>query len=207
MRENRRTPMLAVQYYRPPTPDRSHWREDLAAIAASGFDAVQLWVVWGWVESEEGRYDFDDYEELIAIAEENGLGVILSTIAEIHPFWLPRVLPEATMVDHLGRDQVSSLRGECLVGLSPGVCLDHPAAAARAHAFLDACARTLGDRPAVIAWDVWNETRWAVEGDGYLCHCDASVALFREWLVGEYGDLAGLNRAWRRRYSSWADVR
>jgi beta-galactosidase len=86
------------------------------------------------------------------------------------------------------------------------VCLDHPAAAARAHAFLDACARTLADCPGVIAWDVWNETRWAVEGDGYLCHCDASVALFRDWLAEEYGDLAGLNRAWRRRYSDWADV-
>lgn len=198
--------MLAVQYYRPSTPDPAHWREDFAAIAASGFDAVQLWVVWGWVESEEGRYDFSDYEELISIAEENGLDVILSTIAEIHPFWLPRVLPEARMVDHLGRPQVSSLRGECLVGLSPGVCLDHPEAAARALAFLQACGRALGGRPAVIAWDVWNETRWAVEGDGYLCHCDASVALFRDWLAHEYGDLDGLNRAWRRRYSSWSDV-
>jgi beta-galactosidase len=198
--------MLAVQYYRPPTPAPETWREDLTQIATDGFDAIQLWVVWGWVESVEGTFRYDDYDEIISIASEVGLRVILSTIAEIHPFWLPRVLPDAMVVDHLGRRTPSSLRGECLVGLTPGGCFDHPEVEARMREFLRRTAAHFAGVETVIAWDCWNETRWAVEGDGYLCHCAESERTFREWLREEYGDLDALSAAWGRRYSDWADV-
>ena len=35
------------------------------------------------------------------------------------------VEPGSEMVDHLGRTVVSSLRGECHFGLTPGGCTDH----------------------------------------------------------------------------------
>lgn len=198
--------LLGVQYYRPPFPDRERWFEDLSDIAAAGFDTVQFWVVWGWVESTPGQYQFEDYDTLINLADQVGLKVVLSTIGEIHPFWLPRVIPDSATVDHLGRTQTSSLRGECNVGLTPGGCIDHPQVMRRMSLFLTAVARHFGGRENLVAIDLWNETRWSVESDGFLCYCDYTVSRFRSWLQERYGSLDGLNAAWRRRYSSWEDV-
>jgi len=73
-------------------------------------------------------------------------------------------------------------------------------------AFLTALGRRYSSSETLVAWDCWNETRWAVHGDGYVCHCDATVESFRQWLAMRYGDLGGLSAAWQRRYASWEDV-
>ena len=198
--------ILGTQYYRPPFPQRGLWRDDLASMAAAGLDTVQLWACWGWIEPEPGRYRFEDYDELMEMAADAGLRVVMSTIAEIQPFWIHRELQGAHLVDHMGHAVRSSPRRECNVGLTPGTCFDHAEVLDRMGAFL----RTLGARysgsETLLAWDCWNETRWAVHGDGYVCHCDATVQSFRKWLGERYGDLDGLGAAWHRRYASWEDV-
>ena len=198
--------ILGTQYYRPPFPSRELWRDDLAGIAAAGLDTAQLWACWGWIEPEPGRYRFDDYDELIELATEAGLRVVISTIAEIQPFWIHRELPGTHLVDHMGHAVRSSPRRECNVGLTPGGCFDHPAVRDRMAAFLTALGRRYSSSETLVAWDCWNETRWAVQGDGYVCHCEPTVESFRRWLAQRYGDLDGLGAAWNRRYASWEDV-
>ncbi len=95
-------PFLGTQYYRPPFPNSKLWRADLEKMAETGLDVVQLWVCWGWVEPRPGEFRFDDYDELCSLAADAGLGVVLSTIAEIQPFWIPREIPGATMIDSFG---------------------------------------------------------------------------------------------------------
>jgi beta-galactosidase len=199
-------PVLGVQYYRPPFPERRHWVSDLPAIREAGLDAVQLWAVWGWIEAEPGRFRWDDYDRLIELADREGLRVVISTVAEVQPFWVPRLFPDALMVDHRGRPVVSSPRVECNVGLTPGGCIDHPGLRERLGAFLTAIGQRYADSAALLAWDCWNELRWAVGSEGHVCHCPRTVATFRRWLEDRYGDLEGLSRAWRRRYASWEDV-
>lgn len=198
--------MLGVQYYRPPFPDRRHWDRDMNQIAASGFDTVQLWACWGWIEPYPGQYRFDDYDELIEIASKVGLRIVISTIGEIQPFWVHRELPGCEMVDHMGHKVLSSLRQECNVGLTPGACTDFPEVRGRLGSFLEEIASHYQDQTALSAWDCWNETRWAVQADGYVCYCPATLSAYRSWLEGRYGSLEGLNDAWHRRYSSWEDV-
>ena len=118
--------ILAAQYYRPPFPEKKHWKDDLSWMRDSGLNALQLWACWGWIEPEPGIFEFDDYDELVFEAKKRGLGVIISTIAEIHPFWIHRVIPDSYMIDHMGNRVISSLRGECNVGLTPGGCTDNP---------------------------------------------------------------------------------
>jgi beta-galactosidase len=110
------------------------------------------------------------------------------------------------MVDHMGRSIVSSLRRECNVGVTPGGCTDNPAVARRMGAFLTRIAERYGSVPALVAWDCWNELRWAVQADSYVCYCRHTLRAFRDWLRECYQDLDGLNDAWRRRYASWEDV-
>jgi len=198
--------ILGVQYYRPPFPEKMHWAKDFGRIKESGFNTVQLWACWGWIESEPGTYRFDDYDEHIERAAENDLQVVMSTVAEIQPFWIHRLVPDSQMVDHMGHRVISSLRRECNVGLSPGGCTDHPEIRRRMEAFLGALASHYRDHPALVAWDAWNETRWAVQADGHVCYCDYTLAEFRRYLMDRYGSLASLNDAWKRRYASWDDV-
>lgn len=198
--------ILGTQYYRPPFPDRRHWADDVARIADAGLNTVQLWVMWGWVERSPGEFVFDDYDELVALAERNGLGVVLSTIAEMQPHWIHRAVPGSEMMDSFGRTVVSSIRGDCNVGLTPGACFDHPAIWPAMASFLTRVVERYRSAPGLRGWDAWNELRWSENADGIVCYCPHTLKAFREWLDRECGGLDGLNRRWHRRYASWDDV-
>ncbi len=198
--------LLGVQYYRPPSPDESLWEQDIAAIARAGFGTVQLWLIWGWVETTPGEFEWGDYDRLMDLAHANGLTVVISTIAEMQPAWVLRRYPDAAMVDHLGRVTPSTTRVEAQAGVTPGGSFDDPRVLGHMRDFLEEAARHFASHPALVAWDCWNENRWAMEGDGYLDYSPASIRAFHEWLRSRYGDLDGVARAWRRRFGSWDDV-
>jgi len=197
---------LGVQYYRPPFPQPKYWKDDFARIKDSGLNTVQLWVIWAWVESTPGRFVLDDYDQLVELAESNGLGVILSTIAEVQPYWIHREVPGSEMIDHMGRTVVSSNRNECHFGITPGGCTDHPDVWGRMRRFLEEVATRYQPAPHLRGWDAWNELRWNVQADGLVCFCPHTLAAFRQWLSDTYGGLDGLNEAWLRRYGSLEEV-
>lgn len=198
---------LCTQYYRPPFPERRRWRDDLAQIRATGFDAIVLTASWAWLEPRPGAYDFGDFDELIGMAGDAGLQVILNTWSELQPLWIHRELPGAELVDHRGQRVVSSPLAYAQFGLTPGGCTDHPEVRDRAGAFLTAIAGHYAGWDQLLLWDCWNEIRWHTQADGYVCHCDHTVARFHDWLRARYGDLDALNAAWHRRYCAWEDVR
>ncbi|MBI4978802.1 MAG: beta-galactosidase [Spirochaetes bacterium] len=197
---------LGTQYYRAPFPENRYWEQDLKQMKESGLNTVQLWVLWGWVEAKQGTYNFSDYDRLVDIAQKYGLGVVLSTIAEIHPYWIHDAVPGSEMVTNMGVKVVSSNRGECHYGITPGGCFDHPGVWERMQSFIRATAERFGKAPHLRGWDAWNELRWNVNADGLVCYCDNTLATFRAWLEMQYGTLDGLNKAWRRRYSSFKEV-
>lgn len=198
---------LSVQYFRPPFPESRHWEDDLDQIAALGLDSIQLWITWAWVESKPGEFDFSDYDRLIDAAAGRGLGVVLSTIGEVQPFWIHRVIPDSKMVNHLGVKVQSGPRRENNAGVTPGGCWDNPGVRDRLLAFIRACGKHFGSRKNIVMWDVWNETRWAVHADSYVCYCPHTLQRFRGWLDARHGGLAGVENAWMRRYADWEDVR
>jgi beta-galactosidase len=197
---------LGVQYYRAPFPESKYWENDFKAIKEAGLDTVQLWVLWAWVESKPDNFNYDDYDRLIEIADRNNLKVVLSTIAEIQPHWIHRVVPDSEMIDHLGHKVISSLRCECNFGLTPGGCTDNPQVWERMAQFI----RKTGERYAKLdhlhGWDIWNELRWNVQADNLVCFCPHTLKEFHLWLDQQYSGLEGLNAAWKRRYICWEDV-
>jgi beta-galactosidase len=197
---------LGVQYYRPPFPDIDYWKDDFERIAGSGLNTVQLWVLWGWVEPSPGEWIFDDYDRLMDLAAKNGLGVVLSAIAEIQPYWIHRQVPGSEMVDNMGHTVISSNRRECHFGLTPGGCTDHPAVWEKMREFFSQLVTRYRSAPQLRGWDAWNELRWNVNADGLVCYCPNTIDAFHGWLDERYGGLDGLNAAWRRRYRDWQDV-
>ncbi len=197
---------LGVQYYRPPFPYQPFWADDLKKMKESGLDAVQLWLVWGWIEPSPDTFRYEDYDELIELADKVGLKVVLSTIAGIHPYWIHRVIPGSEMIDFMGNKVVSSNRREVHNGLTPGGCFDHPEVWSRMEKFLWTTAERYKHLSNIHGWDAWNELRWNVQADGYVCYCDHTLVRYRNWLSEKYGGLQGLNDAWKRRYIDWSDV-
>ncbi len=198
---------IGAQYYRPPFPVSGHWVEDMKRMKASGLDTVQIWVIWAWVESRPGQFDFDDYDQLIACAAAEGLSVVLSTIAEMQPLWIHREVPGSELVTQHGHKVVSGARAECHFGLTPGGCTDHPEVWARMSRFLEAVTLRYKDLPHLHGWDAWNELRWDVHAGDRVCFCEHTLREYRQWLDHRFGGLAGLNTAWLRRYGAWDEVR
>ncbi|MDD5697638.1 MAG: beta-galactosidase [Victivallaceae bacterium] len=197
---------LGVQYYRAPFPDQKYWKDDFAKIKDSGFNTVQLWVLWAWVEARPDKFNFNDYDQLVELADKNGLGVVLSTIAEIQPHWIHRIVPDSEMIDHRGNKVISSNRCECHFGITPGGCTDHPGVWERMEIFLRETASRYHNFSHLKGWDAWNELRWNVHADGIVCFCPHTLQKFRGWLDEKYGGLDGLNQTWKRRYTAWEDV-
>jgi len=100
---------LWVQYYHPPFPEDKYWEKDFAKIKQSKFNPVHLWVLRSWVEPKPNNFVFDDYDHLMKVAEQNGLDVILSTIAEIQQYWIHLGVLEREMVNHMGQKSYSQI--------------------------------------------------------------------------------------------------
>lgn len=197
---------FGVQYYRAPFPDAKHWESDFKKIRESGFNTVQLWISWGWVEATPDRFVYDDYDRLVELAAKHRLGVVLSTIAEIQPNWIHRLVPGSEMVDNFGHKVVSSARGEHHFGITPGGCTDHPGVWERMARFIETTGRRYAGLDHLRGWDIWNELRWNVNADALVCFCPHTLAAYRCWLEKRFGSLEGLNEAWKRRYACWEDV-
>lgn len=197
---------IGPQYYRPPFPNSRFWEKDICRIRETGFNTLQLWVLWSWVEAKPGTFEFGDYDRLVELAGANGLEVVLSVIPELQPLWIHRVVPGSELLDSRGHKVPSSNRNECHFGVTPGGCTDHPEVWSRMAAFIEAVVTRYRTLPHLHGWDIWNELRWNVQAGDLVCYCPHTLAAFREWLSDQFGDLEGLNRTWQRRYASWDDV-
>ena len=198
---------LGAQYFRPPNPPRADWRRDLERMHDAGMDTVKLWACWSWMNPEPGVYDFDELDELIGIARELELTVVVNTIIENAPYWLEQAHPEARYTDQEGRAIQLTAAMNTPGGGWPGLCFDNEVVWEAAEGFLGALVDRYGDEVAI--WDVWNEPH--LEPASYyperqFCYCDASLDRFARWLRHRYASLDGLNRAWSRRYSDWSQV-
>lgn len=162
--------------------------------------------MWSWVEAKPGVFTFDDYDRIIAGARRHGLNVVLSIIAEVHPYWIHRLIPDCELVTNQGHRVVSENRNECHNGLTPGGCFDHPEVWKRMAAFIGATARHYRGCASVVGWDAWNELRWNVQADAPVCYCPYTLQRYRKWLKQRFGNLQNLNANWIRRYDSWDDV-
>ncbi len=198
--------LFGAQYYRPPTPRADDWPEDIKRMKDAGLNTVQLWAVWGWMEPAEGRFVYDDYDRIVDLADKNGMRVVISTITDLQPFWLPRAYPHTRMLDEFGQPIRGTPREECLPGLTPGQCTDHPEILALSKRFMRELAKRYRNAPALAAWDCWNETRWACCSDRWVCYCPATINAFRVWLRARYGSIEALSEAWGQRLTNWEDV-
>jgi len=149
--------IVGSQYYRAPTPARSEWRRDLELFAEKGLNTIKIWAQWRWSNPAPGRYLFDDLAEILDIAQDVGIGVIVNTITDVAPAWVDHTWPDCRMITLDGRQVGPQSNGPRQIGGAPSPCFHHQAAMEASYAFTRACVRALKDAPALLLWDVWNE--------------------------------------------------
>jgi len=193
-----RAPMVS----RNPAAEREAWRRDLAAIESLGFNSVKTWIDWASAEPERGRYRFDALEQLLSLADDAGLRVIVQIYTDAAPEWLGQRYPDSSFVS----DQGARIGSQA----SPGYCLDHAGVRADMVAFIGAATSAAARHQSFYAVDVWSEphvVNWVwFNTPAEFCYCPHTQARFRDWLKRKYQSLDAVNRAWYRTFSSWDQI-
>ena len=193
-----RAPMLV----RDPVPERDRWRRDLQTIKSLGFNHVKTWVDWGSAEPVRGAYRFDALDQLLSLADETGLRVIIQIYTDSAPEWVGRAYPDASFVTDKGTRIGSQA--------APGYCLDHDGVRADVGRFIAAVSARARTHRSFYAFDVWSEphiVNWVWFNEPVeFCFCPHTIAKFRTWLREKYGTLEALDRAWYRTFAGWDEV-
>ncbi|MHB1462055.1 MAG: beta-galactosidase [Armatimonadota bacterium] len=203
---------FGAQYYRAPTPNRSEWAKDLDQFKAAGFNTLKYWAQWRWNNPRPGEYDFTDLDELMDLAAERGLKVIINVIFDVAPSWLFKQYPECRMVTADGRMVGPAVNACRQIGGVPGPCLNHPESQAIRMQFLQATVQRYASHPALDIWDLWNEPELTCclmrepSVENQVCYCPSCASQFIEWLQRKFGSLEAVNARWGRNYQSWDEL-
>jgi len=173
---------------------------DIARIARAGFSFVRIGEgAWGYFEPEEGQFQFELFDKVIAQCKRHDIKVIFGTPTYCAPAWVSEKYPETLRwnfsripMGHGSRRNFNYTSPKYLE-LSDKICT--------------ALAEHYKKKKQIIGWQLDNE---------FNCHMDVSYApsdeaAFRVWLKNKYGKIEKLNEAWgtlfwSQQYGSFDEV-
>lgn len=188
---------LGVAYYPEHWPEE-RWPEDIRLMKEANINVVRLAdFAWSRLEPEEGKYNFEWLDRVIALFDQKGLKVILCTPTAAPPAWLIQKHPEILPAD--------PRKYRLEFGTRMHRCLSNPDMRRYSRTITGEMVRHYRNNPAVIAWQLDNEL------EGNLCYCPICAGKFREWLAQKYGTLENLNRSWgtvfwSQEYTDWEQI-
>ncbi|MCF7808308.1 MAG: beta-galactosidase [Candidatus Marinimicrobia bacterium] len=183
-----------------------------------GFNTVKFWVQWRWNQPTEDQYDFSDIDELMDLAAENDLKVMLNTIIDVAPAWIYAKYPDASMVTRDGVRIGPQTQPHRQIG-GLGYCFNHQGVRKHMENFLHETIMRYTNHPALEIWNVGSEpelTSSMAEMREYandhqkmgqmLCYCSNCQTAFKAWITDKYVEINRLNIKWNRNYSSFEEV-
>ena len=161
-------------------PDDSADRVDLLfqRAAAAGLGWIRLFLMWPWIETAPGVFDFAVWDSAFDAAARHGIRIKATLTANSGPW-------------HIG---------------TPALLHSHtgflsPAQRAPMRRYIRACVERYAGHPALGQWILWNEPNGG--GD----RTSKSLDHWRAWLRAHYaGDIARLNQRWRTGFDDFAAV-
>ena len=195
-----RAPMLS----KITTNSEEEWRADLQQIKDLGFNTVRTWVEWATCEPEPGKYNFDNLNLLMRLANETGLKVFIQIYVDSAPDWVAQKYPFA-MFEAQNGDKIHPQS-------APGLNTDNKVVGDAVLNFYSETAKVAIQYPNFFGWDLWSEPHiinWASIDyipNVQFCFSDATQSRFREWLRKKYNSLENLNTAWYRNFTDWTQV-
>jgi hypothetical protein len=189
-------------------------RNQLPLARALGFNGIESYVRWGFVERKPGVYDWSFYDALLAEIEKHGLQ------------WFPMLLAGSGYA--LPEWFYESSENKGFVCLEHGIQHDtqtifYGNQANYAQRFIAEFGRRYGPRQSLLGIRLgpsgdYGEAQYPAKGPGYKwreshTHIGYWAAdpyaqeAFRDYLRALYPDIAALNRAWDERFRSFYEVR
>ncbi|MBO4218135.1 MAG: beta-galactosidase [Erysipelotrichaceae bacterium] len=191
---------LGVDYY-PEQWDRSLIDSDLATIREMGCNIIRIAdFAWNIIEPEEGRYDFELFDEVVYKADRLGLKVMMCIPTATMPRWLALRCPEIMAQDEHGHPQP--------FGGRRGYCYNSELYNRKANELTRAMAVHFRKYENIVAWQLDNEI--GHEGSD-VCFCDSCHRRFISWLKERYDTIYDLNERWGTNfwsgsYDSFEDI-
>ena len=193
----RKRVLFGAAYYHEyqPTP---RLEMDLNLMAEASFSVIRVgesvWTTW---EPEDGRFELDWLEPVLAGADQRGIGVILGTPTYAAPPWLARRYPEIAAEPSTGHPTPWGARQE--------IDYTHPAFKFYAERLIRKIVSRYAGHPAVIGYQVDNEPGML------LFHNHGVFQRFVDELRHSYGTVEAINEAWGLVYwshklSTWSDL-
>ena len=191
---------IGVDYYPEHWP-RDRWETDARMMREAGISVVRL-VEFSWSELEPsgGQYTFEWLDSAIAVLEQHGISVVMSTPTATPPKWLVDRNPDILPIDRHGNTRNFGSRRH--------YCPNNPSYIAETAKIVEVLARRYGSHPAVESWQIDNE--FGNENSNF-CFCLYCATAFRLWLRDKYETIDELNRRWgtvfwSQRYASFDEV-
>lgn len=191
-------------YFRKSNPPKQDWERDYQTAKEDGFNIFRHWFMWGAIEIAPGVYDWEDYDRQMDLAAQMGMKVVIAEFMDAVPEWLYHSRKDLMFRHADGSVAANQMGVSCPAGgFGAGLCLDNEEARELGAGFLKALATHYKGHPALLGYDIWNESNFAPD----VCYCEATKRAFREWLQEKYGNLQALGEAWcRYSYTSWEQV-
>jgi len=181
------TILYGVAYYDEYTPvDRVD--EDLRLMKQANISVIRIAEsTWGTLEPQPGVFDFTHVDRMLAAAQKYGIKVIVGTPTYAIPTWLAREHPDVL---------VTRPEGQARFGYRQNMDITNPHYRAAAKRVIEALIEHVADHPAVIGYQVDNETK------AYNTAGPNVQAAFVKAMKEMWGSLEQLNDAWGLNYWS-----
>ncbi len=190
--------IIGVDYY-PEHWDKSLWITDADLMQKTCVKIVRMSeFAWCRLEPQEGKFDFEWLDEIIAIFAERNIDVVLCTPTNCPPLWLYEKYPDAVQTGRDGHKIATGIRGHR--------CLNNPDLLRYSDRIIEAMTKRYAGSRAVIAWQIDNEL------EANFCFCENCIEKYCDWLKNKYHTLENLNKAygnnvWSGEYSSWEQIK
>jgi beta-galactosidase len=191
---------LGVDYY-PEQWDSEFIQLDLQRIANSGINCIRIAeFAWHLMEPQEGQFNFSYFAQVLDLAQQYKIKVMLGTPTATLPAWLAKTYPDSLSIDEFAIKRHFGGRRQA--------CLNAPIYLEKAKIITKQMALAYANHPAVIAWQIDNELGHETSDWCYCNHCEQK---FRHYLQQQFSSINELNLRlgtvfWSQTYNDFDEI-
>ena len=153
-------------------------------------------VIWPPCFYREGKRDYSIQKMVLDSAEKAGLKVIIELTGQVSHL---EYLPDCDWLDNYAVLNPDGTPARMQNGLGESN-YNHPEVKRMLRNFFIETVGALRSHPALLAWDIWNETHFK-SSDSF------TLKEFQRWLERKYGTIAHLNTVWKSSWTAFAQIR